>query len=297
LLGSSCASLNLLEDLLDYSGEGKEGFVKITVSIAQIEVARSQPEVNLQKGERLAREAARRGSDLVCFPEMWTTGFDWEANLRLAPEQECVVERVAAMARDNRIWVSGSMLTTYEQGRMSNTHLLFDPEGEERGRYTKSHLFSMFHEQEHVAAGNSLCIVEAPWGKTALSVCYDIRFPELFRSYALKGAKITLSPAAFPHPRMAHWKVLVRARAIENQMFMVGTNQVGTEDLGPHGRVTYFGDSVIIDPLGDTVVEAGETDEELLTATIDMDAVDATRAKMAVLRDRRPELYELDNPP
>lgn len=163
-----------------------------------------------------------------------------------------------------------------------------------RGVYIKAHLFTMILEDEYETAGDSLCLVEAPWGPTALSVCYDIRFPELFRTYALQGAKLTLSPIAFPYPRLEHWKVLVRARAIENQMFMVGTNQVGEEDLGPDGKVTYCGDSVIIDPWGETVLEASETGEELLTATIDMDMVDEIRARMTVLRDRRPELYELD---
>jgi omega-amidase len=271
--------------------------VKVTVSIAQIEVARSVPEVNLQKGELLAREAAGRGSDLICFPEMWTTGFDWEANKRMAPEQVSVVERVAAMARENGIWISGSMLTTYEQGRASNTHLLFDREGVERGRYTKSHLFSMIREHEHEAAGNSLGIVETPWGKTGLAVCYDLRFPELFRTYAIKGVGLTLLPSAFPDPRMAHWNVLVKARAIEDQMFMVAANQVGAEAFGPAGRATYFGDSLIVDPWGETVAEAAENHEELVTATIDMDSVDRIRAKMTVLRDRRPELYDLDGPP
>ncbi len=97
---------------------------------------------------------------------------------------------------------------------------------------------------------------------------------------------------AFPYPKLEHWKVLVRARAIENQMYMVGVNQVGSEDLTPGGKVTYCGASAIIDPWGRAVVEAGETGEELLTAKIDMDMVDDIRGKMGVLKDRRPELYK-----
>jgi predicted amidohydrolase len=126
-----------------------------------------------------------------------------------------------------------------------------------------------------------------------LSVCYDIRFPELFRAYALKGARMVLSPMAFPYPRLQHWKILARARAIENQMYLIGTNQVGSEGFGPEGIVTYFGDSSIIDPWGETVVEASETEEMLLTATIDLSRADQLRSKMRVLADRRPDLYEL----
>jgi len=144
-----------------------------------------------------------------------------------------------------------------------------------------------------MAPGDELTVVETPWGRAGLAICYDIRFPELFRTYALKGVEIVFCPMAFPYPRLDHWKILVRARAIENQMFMVGINQVGSEDFGSDGIVTYFGDSVIIDPWGRTVIEAGETDEMLLTATICMDRVREIRANMTVLADRRPELYEL----
>lgn len=267
--------------------------MRITVSVAQLAVARSEWERNLEKGAAVIAEAARRGSDLVCFPEMWTTGFDWEANKRLAPEHEKAKDRVASLAREHRIWVSGSMLSLNGDGSVSNTHRLFDPDGETRGTYSKAHLFSMMNEHLHEKAGESLCVVDAPWGLTALSVCYDIRFPELFRCYALKGAVLTLSPMAFPYPRLSHWKVLVRARAIENQMFMVGPNQVGSEDFGADGVATYFGASVIIDPWGGTVIEAGETGEMLLTATIDTEQAAEVRKKMKVLSDRRPDLYEL----
>ncbi len=144
-----------------------------------------------------------------------------------------------------------------------------------------------------MAPGNALCTVQTPWGLAGLSICYDIRFPELFRTYALKGVKIQFSPMAFPYPRLPHWKILVRARAIENQMFMLGANQVGPEDFGPDGVATYFGSSCIIDPWGETVAEAGEQEETLITATIDTEKVDEIRNKMKVLRDRRPDLYEL----
>jgi len=266
---------------------------KLTVSIAQMAVAQSKPEENLKKGEVFIAEAAKRKSDLVCFPEMWTTGFNWANNERLAQEHEKVIERVGELAKRYNIWINGSMLALNENKKVSNTSILFDPKGKKAGIYRKSHLFTMMHEDQHMAAGNSLCAVDTPWGLIGLTVCYDIRFPELFRTYALKGVKIILSPMAFPYPRLAHWKVLVRARAIENQLFMIGTNQVGSEDFGKDGVVTYFGDSVIIDPWGETVVEASETEEKLLTATIDVAKVDEVRNKMKVLRDRRPDLYKL----
>lgn len=225
---------------------------------------------------------------------MWTTGFDWAANARLAQDQESTIAAVSEFARQHKIWINGSMLALNDDGKVANTSILFDADGRQAVVYRKSHLFSFMHENLHMAPGNSLATAETPWGLIGLSVCYDIRFPELFRTYALKGVKMVLAPMAFPHPRLPHWKALVRARAIENQMFMVGTNQVGDEDFGPDGTVTYFGDSCVIDPWGETALEASETAEELLTATVDLGLVDQIRAKMHVLSDRRPDLYELE---
>lgn len=267
--------------------------MKMTISLVQMDVITSQPEKNLEKGEKWIKEAARRGSDIVCFPEMWTTGFNWEVNKKIAPKHEEIMNKVAALARKYGIWINGSMLTLNEEEKTTNTSILFDSKGLIAGYYRKTHLFSMLHEDDHMAPGDSLCIVDSPWGNIGLAVCYDIRFPELFRTYALKGAKMILSPMAFPYPRIDHWKVLARARAIENQLFMIGTNQVGTEDFGPDGEVTYFGDSVIIDPWGKTVIEGSETEEMLLTADIDLGEVDRIRGCMTVLEDRRPDLYEL----
>lgn len=260
--------------------------------MAQMTAGSSSPEANLQKAERFIVEAKRRSSDLVCLPEMWTTGLTWACNARIASEQAKTIELVASLAKRYSIWINGSMLAPNEAGKPSNASILFDPYGKAAGIYRKIHLFSMLHEDAHVAPGNALCIADTPWGPTGLAICYDIRFPELFRTYAVKGAKLILSPMSFPYPRLQHWKVLVRARAIENQLFMIGTNRVGSEDLGNDGTITYCGTSSIIDPWGETVIEGSESKEELLTATIDIDKVDEIRNKMSVLKDRRPDLYK-----
>jgi len=267
--------------------------MKVSVSIAQISVSNSSPEDNLSKAALLAVEASRRGSDVICFPEMWTTGFNWENNMRIAAEHEKIADAVGDLASKNSIWISGSMLSSAVDGGVSNTSILFNPEGGRSGAYSKVHLFSLIHEDRHMVPGNSVCVVDAPWGRTGLAICYDIRFPELFRTYALKGVKIVFISAAFPHPRLDHWRILLRARAIENQMFIIGTNRVGSEDLGPAGRVTYFGNSAIIDPRGRTVIESDNIGETLLTGVIDMDIVDEVRGEMRVIEDRRPDVYEL----
>jgi omega-amidase len=268
--------------------------MKLALSLAQMEVVRSDPDANLKKAESFMAEASRRKSAMLCLPEMWTTGFDWEFNRRNAELHESYIEKVAALAHHYGLWVNGSMASLNEQGKVSNTSILFNPRGEKAALYRKTHLFSLLHEERHMAPGTHLTLADTPWGGMGLSICYDIRFPELFRTYALQGARIALSPMAFPYPRLDHWKILVRARAIENQMFMVGINRVGNEDMGVDGIISYFGTSCIIDPWGKTIIEASESDEMLLSATIDLSHADEVRKKMTVLADRRPELYRLN---
>ncbi len=267
--------------------------MNLTISIAQIDVSTSQPEMNLKKGEVLIDEAARRGSDLICFPEMWTTGFNWKENSRLVKEHKKIINRIASMAKQYRIWINGSVLAQNRKGNITNTSLLFSSTGEQVGVYHKTHLFSMFHEEKHVDAGHTITVADTPWGRIGLAICYDLRFPELFRSYALQDVHLVLLPSAFPYPRREHWQVLLRARAIENQFFMIGVNQVGSENVGRHGAVTFFGSSAIIDPWGKTVIQAGEQEEMLLTATINTDQIRQIRAQMNVFADRRPDIYEL----
>jgi omega-amidase len=267
--------------------------MELTVSLAQIDVVSGEPARNLAKAEVYAEEAARRGSTLICFPEMWTTGFNWKANEELIRDRRDQVQAISGMAKRHRVWINGSMLCFNEEGKAANTSILFNPEGEIAAYYRKIHLFSLMNEERFLDPGKRIETAETPWGKTGLAICYDIRFPELFRRYFLEGVTMVLLPAAFPKPRLEHWKVLLRARAIENQTFVVGTNRVGSEGLGQDGTITYGGSSAVVDPWGRVLVEGGEADT-LLTVAFDMREVDAVREGMAVLSDRRPDVYELD---
>ncbi|MCS7040082.1 MAG: carbon-nitrogen family hydrolase, partial [Caldilineales bacterium] len=123
---------------------------------------------------------------------------------------------------------------------------------------------------------------------TGLAICYDLRFPELFRLYALAGAQLILIPSEWPHPRLAHWRTLLRARAIENQCFVAAVNRVGSDRAN-----TFCGHSALIDPWGETVVEADDASVQLLTATVDFALVDDVRRRIPALADRRPECYTL----
>ncbi len=266
--------------------------MEITVSIAQMDVVQGEPDKNVERGCTMIAEAARRGSDLICFPEMWTTGFDWSRNKQLAAGHTEIHNAIAEQAALHKIWISSPMLSQAADGQMRNTSFLFAPDGSLATSYNKIHLFSLFHEDRYIGAGQELCVADTPWGPTGLSLCYDVRFPELFRSYALRGVSLQVCSAAFPHPRQEHWRVLVRARAIENQMFMLAVNRVGSEQIASQASTSYCGSSAVIDPWGSPVVE-GEEQECLLTARIDIAQCTEARKQIPVLLDRRSDVYEL----
>jgi omega-amidase len=263
----------------------------LVLSLLQMAVAQAAPAENLDKIREHAQEAGRRGSRLLCLPEMFSTGFNWAKNRGLVKDWRGPVDAMGVIAKENRLWIAGSILTGDEQGRMRNSLMVWDDSGREAAVYHKAHLFSLFNEQKHVTAGDRIEVADTPWGPTGLSVCYDLRFPELFRACALRGAVMQLLPAGWPHPRLEHWLVLTRARAIENQLFFVAVNQCGHEEITPGNSVKYCGHSAVIDPWGNAVSEAAGEDEVLLTAQIDFAEVDAVRSRLTALKDRRPGVY------
>ena len=234
----------------------------------------------------MTERAAEQGSDIIIFPELWSTGYDLEnAGAYATLTDRGIFAEMSSLAGEYSIHLSGSCLSLLESGQFGNTAVFFDPSGKTLGEYTKIHLFRLMDEHKYLSAGDRLTIVDTLWGNAGLAICYDLRFPELFRSYALAGARIVFLLAEWPHPRLAHWQILLRARAIENQIYVVACNRVGSSK-----DTRFCGHSCIIDPWGEIVIEAGEN-EEVLTAKIDMSKVDQAKARIPVFADRRPEIY------
>ena len=258
----------------------------LTISLGQMDVKLGNPAENWRTVQQMTAEASRRGSDLVVFPELWSTGYDLEnaANYATTTDKGLFAQ-VAALAQKYQIAILGSCLSLLGEDQFGNTAVYFDKNGRSLGEYSKLHLFRLMQEEQFLTAGGTPTLVAAEWGKAGLTICYDLRFPELFRQYALAGAQLVFVPAEWPHPRLAHWRTLLRARAIENQMFVVACNRVG------HSKETdFFGHSCILDPWGEIVLELGEG-EMLGTAVIDIAQVEQVRAKIPVFADRRPEIY------
>lgn len=256
------------------------------IALAQIELELGNPDANYVTARDAVVEAARKGADIVLLPELWASGYDLRnARKYASPLGEGWFARMQELAKDHRIGLGGSMIE--ERGEeFFNTFILVDHQGKQLGFYRKAHLFDLIEEKKYFSAGKQLALIESPWGKIGLALCYDLRFPELFRAYALKGAETILLVAEWPRRRIAHWDTLLLARAIENQCFIAAVNKVGTskgEQLG--------GNSAVIDPMGKILAKGG-TAPGVFVAEIDPGETAKARKWMPVLADRNPDVYE-----
>lgn len=260
--------------------------MKTIISLAQMDIVLGQPEANFAKAWELTIEAKRRDSDIVVLPELWSTGYDLENAAKHATGfNEGLFARIAQLAREEAIHITGSLLMSHDGRHFYNTAPLLSPTGQLLGHYSKIHLFRPMEEHQYLTPGREMPVFDLPWGKSALAICYDLRFPELFRKYALAGTMIVFVMAEWPYPRLDHWQTLLKARAIENQMFIAACNRVG-ESKGER----FCGHSAIYDPWGNIVVEAGDA-EVLLTAQVDLGTMEKVRAQIPIFADRRAELY------
>ncbi len=259
----------------------------LTLALGQMDIVLGDARANLQAVETMAVSAAEKGSRLLVLPELWGSGYKLECARDLADEIGTgLFASMAALAREHRLAICGSLLEWDKASQQTyNTAVLVDSSGRLCGRYRKVHPIGLMEEDKYLGSGDRAPVFNLPWCKGAMAICYDLRFPEQFRGYALNGAALVLLPAEWPQARIEHWRALLKARAIENQCFMIACNRVGAD------RANIFGGrSSVIDPLGNVLAESG-TDPELLIVTIDLEMVDKTRKDFPVLHDRRPEVY------
>ena len=252
---------------------------------------------NLETADRLVRRAAADGARLVVLPEKWSL-LGRGADLRdgAEPLDGPAVTWARDAARELGIdLVAGSVAERVDgEAKLRNTSLHIGPDGEVKATYRKVHMFdvevdgTVYRESDHEAPGDEVVLSATAGGvELGLTVCYDVRFPELYRILAVQGARIVTVPAAFTVPTTRdHWEVLVRARAIEDQVFVIAANQVGehAEGLRSGGR------SMIVDPWGLILAQAADS-ETVITADLDLDAQAAIRTRLPSLANRRPAAY------
>ena len=254
----------------------------------------SGPDVaqNIDSARRLIGQAVDGGAQLVTLPEYWPIMGQHDSDKVAHAEQPgagAIQDFMADMARQHGIWLIGGTLplASNEAGKVLNTTLVYDPKGQPVGRYDKIHLFGFsngseaYDEARTIVPGAEVGSFEAPFGRVGLSICYDLRFPELYR--ALGTCALIVVPAAFTHTTgQAHWEVLLRARAIENQCYVLAAAQGG---LHPNGRRTW-GHSMLIDPWGHILDELAEG-EGVVKGIIDLDFLNGVRTNLPALKHRK----------
>ena len=225
---------------------------------------------------------------IACFPELFTTGYPGASSVpQLAESLKTgrTLKTLKAIAKQLGIAIIAGSIMERAGGKYYNTSVLISPQGRVIGHYRKTHLFTPMGEDRYFSKGNAIKLFEIFGTKLAVLTCYDLRFPEAFRKLAVEGAEIVFVPAEFPKARQDHWKALLRARAIENQMFVVGVNRTGCDRIN-----TYAGGSRIIGPNG-RVLGSLKDGECVLERTVNITRVRDHRKKIPVLHDRRTNIY------
>ena len=257
------------------------------MAVCQMEITQGDQELNRARAEQMIKEASENGAQLIVLPEMWTCGYDFT---NLAKHKEglngSTYQFLSSLAQKYQVWiVGGSYPVEFAEG-VRNTSLTFDPKGILRNTYSKVHLIGLMAEDQYLVPGTECNVFDIDGHAAAVEICYDIRFPELARSFALSGVKILFVPAEFPVQREDHWVALLRARAIENQFYVVGANTFGRNE-----NDAFNGRSMIIDPWGEVIAEAG-AESTILYADVNLEMVDRVRQRIPVFKDRRPSVYK-----
>ena len=269
---------------------------RLRVACVQLNAGTSKAD-NLRKAERLVGRAASTGADVVVLPEKWNaigSADTLRANAEPLEGGESA-EAMADWARVHGITLVGGSITELRDGRekLSNTCPVYDPSGDLVAVYRKIHMFDVevgghvYRESEAEESGEETVVCAAEGWRVGLSVCYDLRFPELYRILALDGAEVVTVPSAFTlYTGKDHWDLLLRARAVENQLYVAAANMWGTHE----GGKASYGRSAIVDPWGVVLAQAADEDT-VITAEIDRAHMERIRSELPALANRRPAAY------
>jgi predicted amidohydrolase len=248
------------------------------VAIAQIDIVSKKKKLNLKKADELSLIASEKGADFICLPEYFSTGSVPDKFNELAETiPGYTTDLLCEMAKKNKIALAASLIEKSNDA-FFNTAVLIDSKGNLLGKQRKIHLF--LEEATVVSSGKRCDVMNTVHGKIGLMVCYDTIFPEVSRTLAMNGADLIFIPANWPDPFSTQWKVALRARALENQIWIVAANRCGKD-----GTYTYFGRSMVIDPYGEVVYECGN-EEDLIICQIESKKADEFKAIINFLKDR-----------
>lgn len=255
----------------------------IKAAAVQFNIALGDVDANLAYATAALERLAGQGVELAVLPEMWSCGFAYRELNELAKRTPEVLAKIQALSEKLSMVVVGSLPEPHGD-KVFNTAYVVD-RGRVAGSYRKMHLFSLMHEDRHLDRGDSFLLADTSVGKIGVFICYDLRFPELARRLAVEGADILVVPGEWPKPREEHWRTLLKARAIENQLFVIAANTCGVI-----GKLDFFGSSLVIGPKGEFLAEGGYENCEP-AAILDPADMIAWRQSITCFQDRRPECY------
>lgn len=270
---------------------------KIKIAMLQVKVF-EDVQKNVEQLAALLEKEEVNSADIVTLPEMWSCPYQTDLFPKYAEKEGGDLwQKLSALAAKHKIYLAaGSVPEVDDEGHVYNTAYMFDRDGKQIGKHRKVHLFDIFahgqvvfKESDTLTAGDTFDTIETEFCTMGMNICFDIRFPESSRIPTLKGAKVILNPGAFNMTTgPAHWEIGFRQRAIENQVYMIGTAPARDPEAG----YTSWGHSIVVDPWGQVVTQLDEK-EGIGFAEIDLDYVDKIRGKLPLLVARRTDLYEL----
>ena len=256
-----------------------------TLACLQFDIVWEDKPANFRTVAAMVRSAELPAGSMLVLPEMFATGFSMNAAKIEEPPGGPTFEFLASLARDHKLFVvAGVVQKEKSDGRPRNGALAVGPEGDLLARYAKMHPFAFGGEADHYPAGHQLAQFDWHGLRVTPTICYDLRFPELYRKAAKLGTDVFLNIASWPATRTQHWVTLLQARAIENQAFVLGNNRCGRDPA-----LAYLGRSLIVDPAGTVLADAGEA-AGVISADLDVAAMRQFRQKLPFLRDMRADL-------
>ncbi|PDY49271.1 carbon-nitrogen family hydrolase [Bacillus pseudomycoides] len=265
----------------------ENGADKMKVACIQMDIAFGDVSTNIENAKKKIEEAMQRKPDVIVLPELWTTGYDLKRLPEIADEGGIQTkELLSEWAKQFAVNIVGGSVAKQTKQGVTNTMYVVNREGEVQNEYSKVHLFQLMDEHKYLIAGDETGEFTLDDVQCGGTICYDIRFPEWMRVHTVRGANVLFVVAEWPLVRLAHWRLLLQARAVENQCYVVACNRAGED---PNN--VFAGHSLIVDPWGEIVVEAGE-EESILHGKLNLEKVKEVRKGIPIFTDRRPELYK-----
>lgn len=266
----------------------------VKIALLQLKV-HNDKSINIENAAKRIEEASKNGAEIICLPEMFNCPYDNNYFGKFAetyPDGE-TIKMLSKEAYKNNVFIIGGSIPERYQDKLYNTCFIFNQKGEMAGLYRKIHLFDVdlkgmrFYESDTLSPGSDITVIDTGKIKLGIAICYDMRFPELMRIYALKGVQMVVIPAAFNMVTgPSHWEVTIRARAIDNQVFAAAISPARDETAS----YVAYGNSMVVDPWGNIISKAG-IDEEIIYADVDLNIEEDIRERLPLLKNIRMDIY------